>query len=154
MNYFPYSEIFFHKIKYFVQQIKYFFQCIKYFLHNRKYFSSDKIFLGVWAVSSEYPPGRECCGYEAGVVRAEDAVEEDLLEAHVEVRLGDGHLHPDELGAGVHAASRRQVGAVGAQLVTVDLHPALVTCSRDKVLNSTADKSNQSYEQWQALQIE
>ena len=96
---------------------------------------------------NEYPPGRECCGYEASVVRAEDAVEEDLLEAHVEVRLGDGHLHPDELGAGVHAARRRQVGAVGAQLVTVYLHPALVTCSRDKVLNSTADKSNQSYEQ-------
>ena len=99
----------------------------------------------MWAVS-EYPPRWECCGYESSVVRAEDAVEEDLLEAHVEVRLGDGHLHPDELGAGVHAARRRQVGAVGAQLVPVDLHPALVTCSRDKVLNSTADNDNQSNE--------
>ena len=81
---------------------------------------------------------------EPGVVRADDGVKQDLhrwtcytaeprhlpvylFESHVEVRLGDGHLHPDQLGAGLHPPGRRQVGAEGAELVLVDLDPALVT---------------------------
>ena len=50
---------------------------------------------------------------KAAVVRADDAVEEDLLEPDVEVCLGEGHLHPYEVGGGVDAAHSRQVGPVG-----------------------------------------
>ena len=70
--------------------------------------------------------GRKCTGYEARVVGGQDGVEEDLLEPDVEVCLGDGHLHADELRGGVDSARGRQVGPVGADFIFVNLHPALV----------------------------
>ena len=71
--------------------------------------------------------GGEGAGDEAGVVCAEDGVEEDLLEPHVEVCLGDGHLHPDELWRGVDSTSSCQVGSVCSKLVFVYLDSALVS---------------------------
>ena len=81
----------------------------------------------------DHPPGLvreerggEGAGDEARVVGGQDRVEEDLLEPHVEVRLGDGHLHADELGRGVDPSRGSQVGPIGAELVFVNFYPALV----------------------------
>ena len=69
--------------------------------------------------------GGEGAGYEAGVVGADDRVEENLLESCVEVCLGDGHLHPDQLRRGWNATCSRQVCPEGSRLVLIDLHPPL-----------------------------
>ena len=68
----------------------------------------------------------KCTRYEARVVGGQDRVEEDLLEPHVKVRLGDGHLHADELGRGVDPSRGSQVGPIGAELVFVNFQADLV----------------------------
>ena len=82
----------------------------------------------------DHPPGLvreerggEGAGDESRVVGGQDRVKEDLLEPHVEVRLGDGHLHADELGRGMNPSRGGQVGPKGSELVFVNFHPALIT---------------------------
>ena len=62
---------------------------------------------------------------EAGVVRADDRVEEDLLQTGVEVCLGDRNFHADELGRGGNSSCSRQIRPVCPDLVLVDFHPSL-----------------------------